>query len=124
MRQPRLPRQAQVQGLRAPQADARSAQQVQERGPPQGGAQGAGSAGQVRNTFPNPDGCLMIFGGPEDDCTKHQHKVCIREVCAANLGFCILSIWSSCAEFLWVRRVVSYWSFTQVAFPQIRRRKP
>jgi hypothetical protein len=23
------------------------------------------------NTFPELDSCLMIFGGPEDDCTKH-----------------------------------------------------
>jgi hypothetical protein len=23
-----------------------------------------------RNTFFDPDGCLMILGGPEDDCTK------------------------------------------------------
>jgi hypothetical protein len=34
--------------------------------------------------FPDLDGCLMIFGGPEDDCSKRQHKVRLREVCSAK----------------------------------------
>jgi hypothetical protein len=34
--------------------------------------------------FLNPDGCLMIFKGPENDCTKRQHKVRLREVCATR----------------------------------------
>jgi hypothetical protein len=33
--------------------------------------------------FLDPDGYLMIFGGREDDCTKCQHKMRLREVCAA-----------------------------------------
>jgi hypothetical protein len=47
------------------------------------------------NTFPNPDGCLMIFGGPEDDCTKRQHKVRLREVCATKCSVPKFLCWSS-----------------------------
>jgi hypothetical protein len=34
-----------------------------------------GAPPKDRSSFPDPDGYLMIFGGPEDDCTKRQHKV-------------------------------------------------
>jgi hypothetical protein len=47
------------------------------------------------NTFPNPNGYLMIFGCPEDDCTKHQHKVHLREVCAAKSSIPKFLRWSS-----------------------------
>jgi hypothetical protein len=36
------------------------------------------------NTFPDLDGCLMIFGGPEDESTKRQHKVHLQEVCTTK----------------------------------------
>jgi hypothetical protein len=32
-----------------------------------------GAPAKDGNTFSDPNGCLMIFEGPEDDCTKRQH---------------------------------------------------
>jgi hypothetical protein len=43
-----------------------------------------GAPPKDRNTFTDPDGCLMIFRGPEGDCIKCQHKVHLREVCIAK----------------------------------------
>jgi hypothetical protein len=37
----------------------------------------------------------MIFGGPEDDCTKRQHKVHLQEVCAAKSSVSKFLCWSS-----------------------------
>jgi hypothetical protein len=45
--------------------------------------------------FPDLDGSLMIFGGPEDDCTKRHHKVQLQEVCVAKISISKLLRWSS-----------------------------
>jgi hypothetical protein len=37
----------------------------------------------------------MIFGGSEDDCSKHQHKVRLREVCTARNAAPKFLRWSS-----------------------------
>jgi hypothetical protein len=54
-----------------------------------------GAPAKDRNNFLNPDGCLMIFGGPKDDCTKRQHKVRLWEVCATKSSVPKLLCWSS-----------------------------
>ena len=36
--------------------------------------------------FPNPEECIMIFGGTDADYSRRQHKVRYREVCAAELA--------------------------------------
>jgi hypothetical protein len=46
-------------------------------------------------SFPKPNGCLMIFGGSEDDCSKHQHKVHLWEVYAARNAIPKFLCWSS-----------------------------
>jgi hypothetical protein len=33
-----------------------------------------GASSKDGNTFPNPDGNLMIIGGPKDDCTKRHTR--------------------------------------------------
>jgi hypothetical protein len=45
--------------------------------------------------FPDSDGCLMIFGGPEDDFIRCQHKVRLREVRAIRNAIPKLLHWSS-----------------------------
>jgi hypothetical protein len=47
------------------------------------------------NTFSDSNGCLMILGGPEDDYTKRQHKVRLREVCTAKSSVPKFLCWSS-----------------------------
>ena len=37
----------------------------------------------VEGSFPKVDRCLVIIGGLEDDCSRRQQKVRLREVCAA-----------------------------------------
>jgi hypothetical protein len=54
-----------------------------------------GALPKDRSGFADPDGCLMIFGGPKDDCTKREHKVRLREVCATGNAVLKFLRWSS-----------------------------
>jgi hypothetical protein len=53
-----------------------------------------GAPAKDRGSFPEPDGCLMIFGGSEDDCSKCKHKVCLWEVCTTRNTFLKFLRWS------------------------------
>ena len=57
-------------------------------------AKKGGTTGKDEDGFPNPEECLMIFGGSNAIHSKHQHKVCYREACATEstiLSFLSLS---------------------------------
>ena len=43
-----------------------------------------GVAGKDADNFPDPEECIMIFGGSDAICSKCQHKVRYREACAAK----------------------------------------
>ena len=43
-----------------------------------------GMAGKDGDSFPDPEECIMIFGGSNAICSKRQHKVRYREACAAE----------------------------------------
>ena len=43
-----------------------------------------GMAGKDEDSFPDPEECLMIFGGSDAIHSKHQHKVRYREAYAAE----------------------------------------
>ena len=40
--------------------------------------------GKDADDFPDPEECIMIFGGSDAICSKRQHKVHYREACAAE----------------------------------------
>ena len=40
--------------------------------------------GKDGDSFPDPEECIMIFGGSEAICSKRQHKVRYREACATE----------------------------------------
>ena len=42
-------------------------------------------AGKDDDGFPDPEECLMIFGGSNAIYSKHQHKVRYREACVAEM---------------------------------------
>ena len=50
--------------------------------------------GKDRDSFPNPDECIMMFGGFDAIWTKHQHKVCYREACVAEMAVPSFLSWS------------------------------
>ena len=39
-------------------------------------AKKGGTTGKDRDSFPNPEECIMFFGGCNTICSKRQHKVC------------------------------------------------
>lgn len=50
--------------------------------------------GKDGDSFPEPETCLMIFGGSDANHSKHQHKVRQREVCAIDLAISRFLRWS------------------------------
>jgi hypothetical protein len=54
---------------------------------------------EKRDVYPDPKGCLMIFGGPVAYVSKHRQKLTTREVNAATLGEAIPAFlkWSKTA---------------------------
>ena len=42
--------------------------------------------GKDGDSFPDPEECIMIFGGSKAICSKRQHKVRYREACAAKMA--------------------------------------
>ena len=47
-------------------------------------AKKGGTAGKDGDGFPDPEECIMIFGGSDAIWTKRQHKVLYREACTAK----------------------------------------
>ena len=47
-------------------------------------AKKGGTTGKDEDGFPNPEECLMIFGGSNAIHSKGQHKVRYREACATE----------------------------------------
>ena len=41
-------------------------------------------AGKDGDSFPDPEECIMIFGGPNAVYSKHQHKMRYQEACVAE----------------------------------------
>ena len=59
------------------------------RGPKEGdgkeaAAKKVGTVGKDRDGFPDPEECIMIFGGSNAIWSKRQHKVLYREACATE----------------------------------------
>ena len=50
--------------------------------------------GKDRDSFPDPEECIMIFGGSDAICSKSQHKVRYREACAAETAIPSFLSWS------------------------------
>ena len=50
--------------------------------------------GKDGDGFPNPEECLMIFGGSDAIYSKRQHKVCYREACIAKMAIPSFLSWS------------------------------
>ena len=42
--------------------------------------------GKDGDSFPNPEECIMIFGGSDAIYSKRQHKVRYREACVAEMA--------------------------------------
>ena len=57
-------------------------------------AKKVGAAGKDEDSFPNLEECIMIFGGSDAICSKHQHKVRYREACAAETAVPSFLSWS------------------------------
>ena len=57
-------------------------------------AKKGGAAGKDDDGFPNPKGCLMIFGGSDAIYSKCQHKVHYREACIAEMAIPSFLTWS------------------------------
>ena len=51
-------------------------------------------AGKDGVGFPNPEECLMIFGGSDAIYSKRQHKVRYREACVAKMAIPSFLSWS------------------------------
>ena len=47
-------------------------------------AKKGGMTGKDGDNFPDPEECIMIFGGSDTICSKRQHKVRYKEACAAE----------------------------------------
>ena len=54
----------------------------------------ADNAGEKDGGFLSPDGCLMIFGGPEPYGSKHQQKLACREAYEGKPAMPIFLNWS------------------------------
>ena len=50
--------------------------------------------GKDGDGFPNPEECIMIFGGSDAIYSKHQHKVRYREVCVTEMVVPTFLHWS------------------------------
>ena len=57
-------------------------------------AKKGGIVGKDGDSFPNPEKCLMIFGGSNTIYSKCQHKVRYREACAAEMAIPFFLRWS------------------------------
>ena len=84
MHQPRLPRQTSLQGCELLKRFLRQAGGPKEGDGKEAAAKKGGAAGKDGDIFPDPEECIMIFGGSEAICSKRQHKVRYREACAAK----------------------------------------
>ena len=51
-------------------------------------------AGKDGDGFPDPEECIMIFGGSDAIWSKHQHMVCYREACAVETAVLAFLSWS------------------------------
>ena len=51
-------------------------------------------AGKDGDGFPDPEECLMIFGGSNAIYSKRQHKVRYREACVAETAIPTFLRWS------------------------------
>ena len=51
-------------------------------------------AGKDRDSFPDPEECIMIFGRSVAIWSKRQHKVRYREACAAETAVPSFLSWS------------------------------
>ena len=51
-------------------------------------------AGKDGDNFPNPEECIMIFGGSDAIYSKSQHKVRYREACIAETAIPSFLRWS------------------------------
>ena len=57
-------------------------------------AKKGGATGKDGVSFPDPEEYIMIFGGSNAICSKHQHKVCYREACATEMAVPSFLSWS------------------------------
>ena len=57
-------------------------------------AKKGGMAGKDGDNFPDPEECLMIFGGSDAIYSKRQHKVRYREECIAETAVPTFLHWS------------------------------
>ena len=57
-------------------------------------AKKGGAAGKDGDGFLDPEECIMIFGGFDAICSKHLHKVCYRQACAAETAVPSFLSWS------------------------------
>ena len=51
-------------------------------------------AGKDGDDFPDPEECIMIFGGSDAIYSKHQHKVRYQEACVAEMAVPTFLHWS------------------------------
>ena len=86
MPQPRLPYQTPLQGVRAPQTFPPTSQRVKGGDGKEPAAKKGGTIGKDGDGFPEPEECIMIFGGSDAIWTKRQHKVRYREACATEMA--------------------------------------
>ena len=57
-------------------------------------AKKGGTVGKDGDNFPDPEECIMIFGGSDAICSKCQHKVCYREACTTEMAVPSFLSWS------------------------------
>ena len=57
-------------------------------------AKKGGTTGKDGDGFPDPEECIMIFGGSDTIWSKHQHKVRYREACATKTAVPSFLNWS------------------------------
>ena len=57
-------------------------------------AKKGGAKGKDDDGFPDPEECLMIFGGSDAIYSKRQHKVRYREACVAKMTVPSFLSWS------------------------------
>ena len=57
-------------------------------------AKKGGIVGKDGDGFPDPEECIMIFGGSNAICSKCQHKVSYREACIAETTVPSFLSWS------------------------------
>jgi len=57
-------------------------------------AKKGGTTGKDGDSFPDPEECIMIFGGADAVYSKRQHKVRYREACVAKMAVPSFLRWS------------------------------